>query len=193
MTKEEKEEIEGIEEKEKKEKAEKDQKLQEKIGHNIREYRKLKKLIQSELAHKAGVSTQLISAYEKGVNNQSIINVKAIADALGVTVNDLLEEDEKTLQVRNMETDPLLAFVTAMRVLRFKVSLTDDNKIILEPAEQSIDYSKYHLIEFITKYISINEKFNESDEQYKLVKYSKIDELISNYSFLPSLPDYPKD
>ena len=65
-----------------------------------------------------------------------------------------------------------------------------DNKIILEPAEQSIDYSKYHLIEFITKYISINEKFDESDEQYKLVKYSKIDELISNYSFLPGLPEY---
>jgi len=58
--------------------------------NNIRQARRDKNLTQSELAKKIGLTTSAISNYETGVSAPSIEIVKAIAAALGTTVEYLI-------------------------------------------------------------------------------------------------------
>lgn len=53
-------------------------------------------LSQSQLAEKAGVNVRMIQHYEQGyknINTAQAITVYRIAEALGCTVGDLLEEE----------------------------------------------------------------------------------------------------
>ena len=63
------------------------------LGENIKKYRLLKGLTQEKLAQKADVTYSSLSKIEVGYNdNPRIKTVQKIATALGVTVNDLLQE-----------------------------------------------------------------------------------------------------
>lgn len=57
---------------------------------NLIELRKLANLSQEELADKIGVSRQTLSKYETGESLPNIEKCMAIADAFGVTVDDLV-------------------------------------------------------------------------------------------------------
>lgn len=63
---------------------------QEKIGKFILECRKNKKLTQSELAEKLGVSNKSISNWENGRNMPDLSLFKPLCDILEITLNDLL-------------------------------------------------------------------------------------------------------
>jgi XRE family transcriptional regulator, master regulator for biofilm formation len=58
----------------------------------IKSLRVLKKLTQSELAEKAGIAQSMLSAVENNKVNPSIKILKKIADALDVSINDLIIE-----------------------------------------------------------------------------------------------------
>jgi putative transcriptional regulator len=60
----------------------------------LKSARALKDLSQDDLAKMVGVSRQTINAIEKGDYNPSINLCIAICKALGVTLNDLLWEEE---------------------------------------------------------------------------------------------------
>lgn len=60
------------------------------VGDNIREQRAKLKISQEELASRAGVHRTYIGGVERGERNVSLINIVAIARALGVPPADLL-------------------------------------------------------------------------------------------------------
>lgn len=59
---------------------------------SIYDLRREKRMTQKELAYKAGVTERMIILYESDINklrNASYTNVKNIAKALGVTIDDI--------------------------------------------------------------------------------------------------------
>jgi len=59
------------------------------VGNQIKKYRKAKKMTQKELGEKIGVKHNTISGYESGTNEPEQNTLFAIADVLGVSINDL--------------------------------------------------------------------------------------------------------
>ena len=60
------------------------------LAKNLLELRKLHKMSQEELADRIGVSRQTLSKYETGESLPDIERCKAIADVLGVSIDDLV-------------------------------------------------------------------------------------------------------
>ena len=74
------------------------------VKFNLREVRTSKKVTQAELAKKLDVSQQHISAYERGERIPGIDAAARIADALGVTLDELViirDAHEKIAQKYN--------------------------------------------------------------------------------------------
>ena len=67
---------------------------QEKIGKFISQCRKDKKLTQSELAEKLGVTDKSIGNWENGRNMPDLSLFKPLCDELGITINDLLSGEK---------------------------------------------------------------------------------------------------
>ncbi len=65
------------------------------LAENVKKRRKEKKLTQEQLAEQAGVSRVYITQMETNVRNHNIQVVYLVAKALGCTLNDLYDEDEK--------------------------------------------------------------------------------------------------
>jgi len=59
------------------------------VGEKIMIYRKRKRMNQSELAEKVGVAVMTISRIEKGNEAPLTVTIRAIADALGVSLDEL--------------------------------------------------------------------------------------------------------
>lgn len=69
---------------------------QEKIGKFILECRKAKKLTQSELAEKLGVTDKSISNWENGRNMPDLSLFKPLCKILDITINDLISGEKVT-------------------------------------------------------------------------------------------------
>jgi transcriptional regulator with XRE-family HTH domain len=67
---------------------------QEKIGKFIAKCRKDKKMTQSELAEKLGVTDKSIGNWENGRNMPDLALFKPLCDELGITINDLLSGEK---------------------------------------------------------------------------------------------------
>ena len=67
---------------------------QEKIGKFIAKCRKDKKMTQSELAEKLGVTDKSIGNWENGRNMPDLALFKPLCDVLGITINDLLSGEK---------------------------------------------------------------------------------------------------
>lgn len=59
----------------------------------IRELRKEKGYTQAELAREISVKQNTIAGYESGVRKPNIKRIKALAYALGVAIEELLEDE----------------------------------------------------------------------------------------------------
>jgi transcriptional regulator with XRE-family HTH domain len=64
-----------------------------KMGVRIAQLRKERNLTQEALSQKLGVSPQAVSKWETGIGCPDIALLPAIADAFGVTINDLFSDD----------------------------------------------------------------------------------------------------
>ena len=60
-----------------------------KIGQSVRYLRLKKEMSQEELAFNSGLSLNSISTLERGINNIKIKNIKNIAEALKVNIEDI--------------------------------------------------------------------------------------------------------
>ena len=67
---------------------------QEKIGKFIAECRKDKKMTQSELAEKLGVTDKSIGNWENGRNMPDLSLFKPLCEELGITINDLMSGEK---------------------------------------------------------------------------------------------------
>ncbi|WP_068673103.1 helix-turn-helix domain-containing protein [Oceanobacillus sp. Castelsardo] len=64
------------------------------IGEKIKQLRKEKKMSISELAERAGVAKSYLSSIERNLqSNPSIQFIEKISEVLGVTVNELLNDE----------------------------------------------------------------------------------------------------
>ena len=63
------------------------------FGERVRELRTKKGLSQEELAELSGLHRTYISSLELGKRNVSLINIHALAKALGVTPDKLLKSE----------------------------------------------------------------------------------------------------
>lgn len=68
-----------------------------KLGETIRSKRESLGLTQQELAEKLFVTRQTVSRWESGSRCPDLIMSKRIADALGLTLDDLISEDDCTV------------------------------------------------------------------------------------------------
>ncbi len=59
------------------------------VGKQIRKYREIKGLTQKELGKRVGVQHNTISSYESGTNEPEHEVLFALAETLGVTIDDL--------------------------------------------------------------------------------------------------------
>lgn len=65
------------------------------LGQNIVKARVDKRMKQQDLLHKTGLSQRYLSAVENDKVDPRISVVRRIAKALGVTVNDLLPDEDE--------------------------------------------------------------------------------------------------
>ena len=64
------------------------------VGARVRVTRKIRGVSQEELANRVGLTFQQIQKYERGANRISASKLKAISEALGVSMSSLLGESE---------------------------------------------------------------------------------------------------
>lgn len=69
------------------------------IGTNIKKYRKQVGLTQKELAEKAKLSESAIKYYESNRRNPKLETLDKIGIALGVSINDLVNIEEKKILI----------------------------------------------------------------------------------------------
>ena len=60
------------------------------FGENVRKYRRLLNISQEELAHKADLHRTYIGMIERAEKNITLVNIKKIANALEVRIEDLI-------------------------------------------------------------------------------------------------------
>jgi transcriptional regulator with XRE-family HTH domain len=65
------------------------------FGDKVRELRKEKGLSQEELSFKADLHRTYIGMIERAEKNITLINIEKIANALGISLKDLLDDTKK--------------------------------------------------------------------------------------------------
>ena len=65
--------------------------MKKEIGKRIKEFRKLAKLSQVELAEKLSVTNRAVSNWESGANGVDVELIPAICEALHISPNDLMD------------------------------------------------------------------------------------------------------
>ena len=65
------------------------------VGKNIKQLRLHKKMTQSQLAERLGVSSQAVSKWEKDINAPDIALLPEIAKIFGVSIDDLFLDNLK--------------------------------------------------------------------------------------------------
>ncbi len=65
------------------------------VGKRVRMERVWQDLSQDEVAAKAGVTRNFVSAIERGVQGLDAFRLRNVADALGLTFEDLMATDDR--------------------------------------------------------------------------------------------------
>ena len=99
------------------------------VGHNIRVHRLAKKMSQSALADRIGITFQQVQKYEKGVNRVGAGRLVRVAEALGVPVMTLLDGIPGV--GRRTEVPAVLALIAHAQPLRLVHAFAAiDDKVI---------------------------------------------------------------
>lgn len=62
------------------------------FGENVRRFRRLLNISQEELAHRANLHRTYIGMIERAEKNITLVNMKKIANALEVSIEDLIKD-----------------------------------------------------------------------------------------------------
>lgn len=162
------------------------------FSDNLIELRKKRGINQEKLAEMADLSTTIISDYENRRKAPNIVSAKKIADALGVTLNELCDNDLETRYQNKLDNEGVLTLLSALKILRAQIRVDNDViKLTLDSQQSDISYSALHILEFFKEY-AIIQNFASSGATEDMVK-SLIDNLKEKYKELPALPEYKKE
>ena len=75
------------------------------VGHRVRIHRTARRMSQSELAHRLGITFQQVQKYEKGANRVGAGRLMRIAKILDVPVGSLLSDGSAAPQGQAAPTD----------------------------------------------------------------------------------------
>jgi transcriptional regulator with XRE-family HTH domain len=121
------------------------------IGNQIKIYRNKLKLTQEELATKSGLSRNAIYNYENEKRSPDLKVLTNIAEALNITINDLIENDKIELKINSTFEDAFKQFISDKRYL-LDVKKYDsaeeynkDLKILYENTIKSIEFYSFKL------------------------------------------------
>ena len=64
----------------------------EQFGARVKELRKARSLSQEAFADECGFDRTYVSGIERGVRNASLVNIERLAQALGVSLSELLQD-----------------------------------------------------------------------------------------------------
>jgi transcriptional regulator with XRE-family HTH domain len=116
------------------------------IGANIKDIRKSRKLTQRELAKKLGVSFQHFNKWENGKIIPNILNIRLIASALGVSLEELLSEKNRkvkdTIDNKNIDLKIMIKDVLYEEIPKI---LSNDQKL------KRMDVFLKEILEYIRK------------------------------------------
>ena len=99
------------------------------VAKNIKRIRQEKGLTQKELGEKIGISQEAISLMEIGARKPKVDTAKKIADALNVSVMDIIELcDEK--RINNKETEVLESEEEAVEEVMVKITQDRFEKLL---------------------------------------------------------------
>lgn len=123
-------------------------------GKRIKNFRTKNNLTIHDLAEMTGVSTALLSQLERGLGNPTISVLRTIADAMKITVSNLLEEkiDNKEMIMRKNERKLVVHDKERWEVYTILsekvIDGTIDVKLVnLMPGSQNGENYNYHIIE----------------------------------------------
>ena len=116
------------------------------LGEKIKKYREEKKMTQVEVAEVLGVKPATISKYEAGTLEPNIESLKKLAELFGVSVDELLKEDEFDISKINV-----LEVLREQKEMKLKGNLYHNTQIIFAYNTNHIEGSK--LTEDQTRYI----------------------------------------
>lgn len=141
------------------------------IGDKLKQLRKENKLTLKELHNKTGISISFISDIENKRRNPSIDNLKVLANALNVSISELMDEDT----ISTSDTPKLN--------IKDKKSITKDLKILMDEFREGTDGTAFYngqeldetdldLIESAMK-IALEQIKIKNKEKYTPDKYKK--------------------
>ncbi|HYF82178.1 MAG TPA: XRE family transcriptional regulator [Clostridia bacterium] len=97
-----------------------EQKTVDNISKEIRKRRLEKNMTLKELSEKTNLSVSFLSQVERGISSMTIVSLKSIANALDVSLRDLVDVDDKTSFVNKKDNQILLrlekSFISYIRL-----------------------------------------------------------------------------
>ncbi|WP_308779555.1 helix-turn-helix transcriptional regulator [uncultured Clostridium sp.] len=159
------------------------------IGDNIKKYRNLKNITQSQLAELSFCSESSIRKYEKGIRIPGSEIITKIAAALDVPVSKLLEDDTINLTDSNIDTvDTYIDVIIGVPELKplitifknkgyelrpnikgYDIYLIKDEKIIAQiPEKDFIEYGK-KMLDFINEFTDF--EFSKLIDMFEFLSY----------------------
>lgn len=160
------------------------------FSKNLTDFRKKKGFTKAQLAQKASLSPSAVTQYEKGEKAPSIINIRRLAEALDITVNDLCGTDTE----EKWKESPVTALLTTLELFQFQVIEIGANTITLGLKEDSSDYSAHEVKRFFEEYKAIRaiENLNTGSEKLRHDMMNELmASLVQKFKHLPELPVYP--
>ena len=117
-------------------------------GNKIKKYRELNKMTQKDIAEILEVEPGTISKYESGMIEPNIKSIKRLAETFGVTIDELLKEDEEKIDISKIN---VLEVLREQKEMGLKGNLYHNTQIIFAYNTNHIEGSK--LTEDQTRYI----------------------------------------
>ena len=100
------------------------------IGNNLRRYRLKQNITQEQLAEKVGISTSFYANLERGKKSMSIKTLRDLSDALEVSVDFILYENNTRNHIRNIEVllnnEPESFIISIEKLIRVCISEFSD-------------------------------------------------------------------
>ena len=152
------------------------------LGEKIKLYRENKKMTQLEIAEYLGVKPATISKYESGTLEPSIESLKKISELFGISIDDLLKDEENQFDINKIN---ILKVLREQKDMKLKGNLYHNTQIIFSYNTNHIEGSR--LTEDQTRYI-----YETNTILFEENEVAKVDDILETANHF-KLVDYMLD